>query len=144
MVKYCIGNLLLYWGVDVNVVTRVSEIVLGLIFLGAGLNGYFVLIGLEPFAPTSPAAMEFLGDGYLLAMEKGVEIIAGILLLIRRFVPLAIVVLAGIIVNILAFHIFVDSELLFLAVLVVLLEGLLMWQYRHSFKGLIESRPEGM
>ncbi|MEN2467311.1 hypothetical protein [Ornithinibacillus sp. FSL M8-0202] len=127
-----------------NVVTRVSEIVLGLIFLGAGLNGYFVLIGLEPFAPTSPAAMEFLGDGYLLAMEKGVEIIAGILLLIRRFVPLAIVVLAGIIVNILAFHIFVDSELLFLAVLVVLLEGLLMWQYRHSFKGLIESRPEGM
>lgn len=88
--------------------------------------------------------MEFLGDGYLLAMEKGVEIIAGILLLILRFVPIAIVVLAGIIVNILVFHIFVDSELLFLAVLVVLLEGLLIWQYRHSFKGLMESRPEGM
>src|SRR4051794_17023831 len=102
---------------------RIIEILLGGIFLGAGLNGYAVLFGFEPFAPTSPAAMEFLGDGYLLAMEKGVEIIAGILLIIRRYIPLAIVVLAGLIINILAFHIFVDSELLPLAIFITLCEG---------------------
>ena len=122
---------------------RIAEILLGVIFLGAGLNGYFVLFGLEPFAPTSPAAMDFLGDGYLLAMEKGVEIIAGILLLIRRFVPLILVVLAGLIVNIIAFHIFVDSELILLALLLVLLEGFLAWHYRDNYKGLLESRPKG-
>jgi hypothetical protein len=121
---------------------RIAEILLGIIFLGAGLNGYVVLFGFEPFAPTSPAAMEFLGDGYLLAMEKGVEIIAGILLIIRRFVPLVLVVLASIVVNILAFHIFVDSKLLALAILVVLLEGILAWYYRDSFKGLLESKPK--
>lgn len=125
-----------------KIVIRLAEILLGIIFLGAGLNGYTVLFGLDPFAPTSPAAMAFLGDGYLLALEKGVEIIAGVLLLIRRFVPLVLVVLASIIINILAFHLFVDSELLILAVLVVLLEALLAWHYRENFKGLLESKPE--
>jgi hypothetical protein len=121
---------------------RVAEILLGIIFLGAGLNGYVVLFGFEPFAPTSPAAMELLGEGYLLAMEKGVEIIVGSLLLIRRWVPLALVVLASIIVNILAFHIFVDSELLLLAIFVVLLEGIVAWSYRDSFKGLFDKKPK--
>lgn len=121
---------------------RIAELLLGIIFLGAGLNGYVVLFGFEAFAPTSPAAMEFLGEGYFLALEKGVEIIAGILLLIRRYVPLVLIVLASIIVNILAFHVFVDSNLLVLALLVMILEGILIWYYRDSFKGLLESKPK--
>ena len=123
-----------------NVWIRIAELVLGIIFLGAGLNGYVVLFGFEAFAPTSPAAMEFLGEGYFLALEKGVEIIAGVLLIIRRFVPLTLIVLASIIVNILAFHLFVDSDLLALAILVTVLEGILVWFYRDRFKGLMESR----
>lgn len=121
---------------------RIAELLLGIIFLGAGLNGYVVLFGFEAFAPTSPAAMEFLGEGYFLALEKGVEIIAGILLLIRRYVSLVLLVLASIIVNILAFHVFVDSDLLVLALLVTILEGILIWYYRDSFKGLLESKPK--
>ena len=125
-----------------NVWIRIAELVLGIIFLGAGLNGYVVLFGFEAFAPTSPAAMEFLGEGYFLALEKGVEIIAGVLLIIRRFVPLTLIVLASIIVNILAFHLFVDSDLLALAILVTVLEGILVWFYRDRFKGLMESRSK--
>ncbi|MCM3740644.1 hypothetical protein M3210_10210 [Oceanobacillus luteolus] len=121
---------------------RLAEIVLGIIFLGAGLNGYLVLFGFEPLAPTSPAAMEFLGSGYFLALEKGVEIVAGIFLLIRRYVPLMLLILAGIIVNILAFHIFVDADLLLLAILITVLEGVLLWHYRESYRGLLESRPK--
>jgi hypothetical protein len=129
-------------GVKMKAFVRIAEIVLGTIFLGAGLNGYFVLFGLEPFAPTSPAAMEFLGDGYLLAIEKGVEIIAGILLIVRRFVPLVLVVLASLIVNILAFHIFVDSELILLALFITVLEGILVCFYRENFIGLLVSKAK--
>jgi hypothetical protein len=132
---------LVYGGIYMNVWIRIAELLLGIIFLGAGLNGYVVLFGFEAFAPTSPAAMEFLGEGYFLALEKGVEIIAGILLLIRRFVPLTLIILASIIVNILAFHLFVDSDLLALALLVTVLEGILVWFYYESFKGLLESKP---
>lgn len=123
---------------------RIAECLLGLIFLGAGLNGYFVLFGLEPFAPTSPQATEFLGDGYLLVMEKGIEILAGILLIIRKFVPLVLIVLASLIVNIVAFHLFVDSELLLLALLLFVLEGFLVWYYRSIYVGLLQSKPQGL
>ncbi|RHW35893.1 hypothetical protein D1B33_12410 [Lysinibacillus yapensis] len=125
-----------------NVWIRIAELLLGIIFLGAGLNGYVVLFGFEAFAPTSPAAMEFLGDGHFLALEKGVEIIAGTFLLIGRFVPLVLIVLASIVVNILAFHLFVDSDLLVLALFVTVLEGFLVWYYRESFKGILEGKPK--
>lgn len=124
-----------------QVLMRICEIILGLIFFGAGLNGYAVLFGFEPFAPTSPAAMDFLGEGYFLAMEKGVELVAGMLLIVRRFVPLVLVILAGIIVNIVAFHIFVDPELLLLVLFVLILESVLLWFYRDCYKGLLESQP---
>jgi len=121
---------------------RLAELLLGIIFLGAGLNGYVVLFGFEAFAPTSPEAMEFLGEGYFLALEKGVEIIAGVLLLIRRFVPLTLMILASIVVNIVAFHLFVDSDLLLLALFVTVLEGILVWHYRESYKELLKSKPK--
>ncbi|MCM3584869.1 hypothetical protein M3182_03805 [Mesobacillus maritimus] len=121
---------------------RLAELLLGIIFLGAGLNGYVVLFGFEAFAPTSPEAMEFLGEGYFLALEKGVEIIAGVFLLIRRFVPLTLMILASIIVNIVAFHLFVDSDLLLLALFVTVLEGILVWHYRESYKELLKSKPK--
>ena len=124
-----------------KILIRVSEILLGIIFLGAGLNGYVVLFGYEEIIPTSPAAMEFFNEPYLLAMEKGVEIIAGFMLLIRRFVPLAIILLASLVANILAFHFFVDSELLPLAIVVTLLEGVLVWGYWEHFRGLFASKP---
>jgi len=118
---------------------RVSEILLGLIFLCAGLNGYIVLFGFNPLFPTSPKAMEFLGTGYLLALEKTPEIVCGLLLIFRRLVPLALTILAPIIINILAFHIFVDYAFLPLALLISLLEVILIWKYRKNFMCLISA-----
>lgn len=43
-------------GCEMKILIRVSEILLGIIFLGAGLNGYVVLFGYEEIIPTSPAA----------------------------------------------------------------------------------------
>lgn len=122
---------------NVNII-RISEVLLGIIFLGAGFNGYLVLFGYEPFFPTSPEAMEFLGTGYFLALEKTAELICGLLLLIRRFVPFALCILAQLIINIFAFHIFIDPKLLPLAILILLLEGILIWGYRKNFKSLFE------
>jgi uncharacterized membrane protein YphA (DoxX/SURF4 family) len=123
-----------------NRVTSACRILLGLIFLGAGINGYLVLVGLQPIFPTSPKAMELLGSGYLLAMEKTVEVVAGALLVTRRFVPLALAMLLPPVVNILAFHVFVDHALLPLAIVVTVLEVYLLWVEREHFRGLLVSR----
>jgi hypothetical protein len=123
-----------------NRVTSACRILLGLIFLGAGINGYLVLVGLQPIFPTSPKAMELLGSGYLLAMEKTVEVVAGALLVTRRFVPLALAMLLPLVVNILAFHVFVDHALWPLAIVVTVLEVYLLWVEREHFRGLLVSR----
>ncbi len=78
----------------------ISRFGLGFIFLIAGLNGYFVIFSLEPFIATSPEAMSLFEFGYLLIIEKSLEIICGVLLLINRFVPLALAILSPIIANI--------------------------------------------
>ncbi|WP_134703041.1 hypothetical protein [Ammoniphilus sp. YIM 78166] len=121
---------------------RICEVLLALIFLGAGLNGYLVWFGFEPIFPTSPKAMEFLGTGYLLALVKTVECLGGLLILTRRFIPLALLMLLPLIVNILAFHIFVDPELLPIAMVVVLLESTLLFHYKENFKSLLSVKSK--
>ncbi|KKK37018.1 hypothetical protein WQ57_16670 [Mesobacillus campisalis] len=111
---------------------------LGLIFLIAGINGYFVILNLEPFIATSPEAMALFEFQYLLIFEKSLEVICGLLLLINRFVPLALSILSPIIVNILLLHIFLDHSLLMLAILLVILHGFMLFCYRKNFIGIFE------
>ncbi|KKK36079.1 hypothetical protein WQ57_21410 [Mesobacillus campisalis] len=115
-----------------------SRISLGLIFLIAGINGYFVILNLEPFIATSPEAMALFEFQYLLIFEKSLEVICGLLLLINRFVPLALSILSPIIVNILLLHIFLDHSLLMLAILLVILHGFMLFCYRKNFIGIFE------
>ncbi|GEC89597.1 hypothetical protein [Brevibacillus brevis] len=113
-----------------------ARIILGLILLGAGVNGYMVLFGFEPIFPTSPAAMELL-QGYLLVLVKTVEIICGLLFLTNRFVPLALTATAPLAVNILTFHLFVDPDMLVMGLIIAVLEVYLLWSYRRSFRQLM-------
>ncbi|WP_371068522.1 hypothetical protein [Sediminibacillus sp. JSM 1682029] len=117
-----------------------SRFSLGLIFLTAGINGYFVFFNLEPFIATSPEAMVLFEFQHLLIFEKSLEIICGLLLLINRFVPLALAILAPIIANILLLHIFLDHSLLLLAILLVILHGFMLFCYRRNFSGIVERK----
>lgn len=119
---------------------RIFQILLGLIFLIGGVNGYVYLAGMEPFMPTSPEAIELLGDGYLMFMLKTLELVSGILLIIRRFVPLALLLLLPLVVNIVAFHLFIDPALLPMASLLIIFEGYLLWTERDHYKPLLVAR----
>lgn len=121
-----------------KVFIHICRLFLGVIFLVAGINGYFVIFGWEPFIATSPDAMALFEFDYLLIIEKALEIICGILLLTNRFVPLAIAVLAPIVANIFLLHLFLDHSLLLLAVLLVLALGYLLYSYRNNFVGILE------
>src|SRR6266481_2383319 len=83
----------------------VARIFLGLVFFVFGLNGFLHFI---PQPPMSGPPADFMGalaaTGYMFALIKGAEVAAGLLLLTGRFVPLALTLLAPVLVNILAFH----------------------------------------
>ncbi|MDG5786128.1 DoxX family membrane protein [Evansella sp. AB-P1] len=125
-------------------ISHFCRVILGVIFLGAGINGYFVIFDLEPFIATSPEAMALFEFEYLLVFEKTLEVLCGILLLLNRFVPLALAILAPIVANILLLHVFLDHSLLPLAILLVVLHGYLLFYYGENFKSIFEKKPSPM
>jgi len=120
---------------------QTSRLLLGVIFLVAGINGYFVIFGLEPFIETSPEAMALFESNYLLIVEKTLEVFCGISLLINQYIPLVIAVLSPIVANIFLLHLFQDHSLLLLATILVLAHSYLLFYYRKNFISVLERKP---
>ena len=68
------------------------------------------------------------------------QFIAGVLLLVNRYVPLAVAVLAPVIVNILSFHALMAPSGLPLALVVAVLWGVIFFDVRRAFAGLFQAR----
>ena len=119
----------------------IARILLGLGFTVFALD-YFV-----PFLPAQdpppPEALPFLGafagSGFL-TLVKVIELGAGILLLTNRFVPLALALLAPIIVGIAAFHILLAPAGMPIVIAFVALELVLAWGYRAAFAPMLRAR----
>jgi uncharacterized membrane protein YphA (DoxX/SURF4 family) len=118
-----------------------ARIVLGLVFFVFGLNGFLHFL---PQPPMSGPPAEFFGalfaTGYMLPLIKGTEVVAGVLLLAGRYVPLALTLLAPVIVNILGFHLFLAPSGIGLPLVVLALEVVLAWSYRSAFRPLLRAR----
>ncbi|KAB2328746.1 DoxX family membrane protein [Cytobacillus depressus] len=121
---------------------QISRLFLGIIFLVAGINGYFVIFGFEPFIVTSLEAMALFEFEYLLIAEKSLEVTCGILLIINQFTPLAIAILSPIVANIFLLHLFLDHSLLILAVILVLTHVYLLFYYRKNFMSILERKSK--
>ena len=125
--------------------TVAARALLGLVFFGFGLNG---LLHLFPLPPAQGAAAVFINglivSRYFFPLLFVIYVLTGTALLIGRFVPLALTVLAPVIVNIAVMHLFVPSSSaeLGLAALVTVLEIFLAWSYRAAFQPLFRARDE--
>ncbi len=118
----------------------VARIALGAVFVLFGLNGFLSFL---PEPPLPSAAMPFIGGlasaPYFFPLLKGTEVVAGLLLLSNRFVPLALTLLAPIIVNIVAFHSFLAPGLA-IPLFVLVVEVFLAWSYRKAFAPMLAAR----
>ena len=121
-------------------ITVVLRSVLGFIFVAAPLATAFHLAP-QPKLPAAATAFvgALAGTGYMLPLLWSTEIAAGILLLSGVMVPLAIVMLAPVIVNIAAFHLFLNPGGFMPAIMVSALELSLAWRYRRSFETLFST-----
>ena len=123
-------------------VPTVARILLGLPLVVFGLNGFFNFIPPPP-TPLPEAAMEFAGalvnSGYMMPLIGATHLFVGVLLLINRWVPLALVVLAPFLVNSVAFHLFLERSGLPMALVFTAFELYLAWVYRKSFRPLFET-----
>jgi hypothetical protein len=118
-----------------------ARLLLGAIFFVFGLNGFLNFL---PAPPHTGAAADFLASlfltGYMFPLIKGTEVLTGLLLLTGRYVPLALTLLAPVVVNILAFHLFLDPAGIALPLVVLGLGLYLAWTERAAYAPLFKSR----
>jgi uncharacterized membrane protein YphA (DoxX/SURF4 family) len=121
-----------------KIATIIARVLLGLIFVVFGSNFFL------HFIPMPPPPPGLAGDYFKVFAASGqmyvigaMQLLSGLLLLIGRFVPLALIILAAVIFNILVFHILMAPEGLPMAIVVAVLELFLVWSYRDRFAGIL-------
>jgi putative oxidoreductase len=119
-----------------------ARVALGLMFTVFGLNGFLHFI---PNPPSIPApAMAFFGEmvqSHFSAFVFGVQLVCGVLLLVNRFVLLALVVLAAVIANIIAFHVTMwPASLIPMPAIATLLWFAVAWPLRDPLIPLLETK----
>jgi uncharacterized membrane protein YphA (DoxX/SURF4 family) len=125
-----------------KIASLIARLLLGLIFLAFGLNGFLHFIPMPP--PTGVALQFFMAmiATHYWVVIFGVQVIGGVLLLVNRFVPLALVLLGPVIVNIFFFHMFMAPAGLPLAIVVVVLWVLLAVRNKQYFSSIFVQRTE--
>jgi putative oxidoreductase len=125
-----------------KIVALIARILLGLVFLVFGLNGFL------HFIPGSNQLPPGLAGQFVLALAQShyfqavaaIEIVSALLLLSGFYVPLGLVLIGPVIVNILFFHIFLLPHGAEPAAVVLILWILLFVRNREHFAGIFVQR----
>src|ERR1700693_5452427 len=123
-----------------RIASIIARYLLGLIFLVFGLNGFLHFI---PMPPPKGLAAQFGGAifaSHYWVVVFGLQVIGGLLLLVNRFVPLALVLLGPVIVNIFFFHVLMAPEGIPLAAVVVILWTILALRNKQHLAGIFVQR----
>jgi putative oxidoreductase len=124
-----------------KIAALIARILLGLVFLVFGLNGFlnFIPTGPLPSGLAGQFLTALLASHYALFVSA-IQIAGGALLLVNRYVPLALTLLGPVIVNILLFHSLLNRSGLPLAIIVAILWGIIAFRQRQYFSGLFVQR----
>jgi putative oxidoreductase len=125
-----------------KVASLIARLLLGLIFVVFGLNGFLHFI---PMPPPTGLAGQFIGAlfaSHFTVVIFGIQVIGGLLLLLNRFVPLALVLLGPVIVNIVFFHALMAPSGLPLAIVVVVLWLIIASRNKRHLGGILVYRSE--
>jgi putative oxidoreductase len=125
-----------------KIAVLVARILLGLIFLFFGLNGFLNFL----HAPLPPGGagqyMILLGPTFYMHFVFVVQIVGGLLLLSGQFIPLALILLGPVLVNILLFHITLAPAGLPPGVFATLLWFIIFFGVRRAFAGIFAQKVE--
>jgi putative oxidoreductase len=120
-----------------KIVTLIARLLLGLIFVVFGLNGFLNFLNMGPMP--SGLAGQFivaLAMSHYFWVVAALQVAGGALLLVNRFVPLGLVLLGPVIVNIVLYHVLLNPTGMALAIVVVILWFIVFYGHRQYFSGI--------
>jgi putative oxidoreductase len=120
-----------------KIVALIARVLLGVVFFVFGLNGFlhFIPMGELPPGLAGQFATVLMQSHYILFVSA-IQVIGGALLLVNRYVPFALTILAPVIVNILLFHFLLNHTGLAFAIVVAILWCIVAFHLRQYFSGL--------
>jgi hypothetical protein len=110
-------------------------------FLVFGLNGFLNFMPAPKDLPPDVITVStgLIKGGYM-AVVSATQIIVAVLLLTNRFVPLALALLAPIVVGIITFHITIAPATIVPGIFVLVMELYLAWAYRGAFRPMLRAK----
>ena len=119
--------------------SMILRILLGLVLVIFGANKFFNFM---PAMEMPEAAGKFMGammaTGYMLKLVGATEVVVGLLLITKKWMPFALVVLAPISVNMVFFHLALAPAGIGPAAIVTIINILLIYDNWDKYKGLFE------
>lgn len=113
------------------------RITLGILLVIFGSNKFLHFIPLPPATGSAADFMNSLGaTGYIFPTIGFLEVCIGVMLLLKKWVAFALILLAPITINILLFHLFLDIPGIIVALLVVVLNGILIYKHWKKYTPL--------
>lgn len=127
-----------------RIASLVGRIVLGLMFTVFGLNGFLLFLPMGPM-PTGLAGqyVAAMQQSHYMPVVSGLQLLTGVLLLLNLYVPLALLILAPILVNIVLFHVLFSVPGTAMGIVAIALWLLTAWQVRSVFWPLLSRRVNG-
>lgn len=116
---------------------QIARILLGLMFLIFGLNGFLHFLPMP--APTGQAGqyMGALFNSHILILVFLLQLVSGVLLLANRFVPIALVLLGPVIVNILLYHVLLAPAGIVPGLAALILWLIVFYNVRFAFASVL-------
>ena len=116
---------------------KILRIILGLGLIIFGLNKFF---GFMPIPVLPENAFSFMSSlqatGYVLPVVGFLEIVIGLMLLVNKAVPFALLLLAPISANILLFHLFLDLPGIAGAMVIAIINIILIYKSWKIYRPL--------
>jgi len=111
------------------------RILLGLILVVFGANKFLDFMPhMEMPEPAGKLMMAMMASGYMLKLVGATEVFVGLLLLVKKWVPLSLVVLAPISINMVLFHLFLAPAGIGPAAIVTIINVILIYDNWSKFK----------
>lgn len=115
--------------------TKIIRIVLGILLIVFGANKFL------HFIPIRMVSMEdflnsFGAAGYIFPVVGVIEVVVGVLLLLKKWIAFALILLAPISINILLFHLFLDVPGIAMSFLITLFNGVLIYKHWPQYRPL--------